>query len=507
MPHSRIAQTWPSVSIAIILLVSNSDIDAQVGSARTKPGSVEIFQKQRAELLEAAMAEYQKLFEFCVKSDLREGANILQKAIAEANSTPAVLPRKMQPAIPLDLPAGERQWRVKKKAVDEKLASDLNLLARRAIKDGYASFAYDLVMEAGKYHPDNRAVRRLLGFVQSDQEWLTPFQATQERLKKVWHPRYGWINESYISHYDEGMRRYKGRWITAEKEAAIRSDHRNSFRNGWHIRTEHFLVKTDHSLERGVEIAAALEEFHDYFFRAFAAFFNSPEQMQRLFSGQSSASRRMAQKPYEVHYFRKRDAYNQELVVKIPQIALTNGLYYMGTRTAYFFDTPGKKDMGTMFHEATHQFLYESFTKHRSIAEKSDFWIIEGIACYMESFKTVGDKNTIGDTRHPRIQAAYTALMRDRFYIPLSEFASMGRKEFQTQSDLVHVYSQVGGLTHFFMHYENGRYRDALISYLTALYNPNSLNTTPSLTRLTETSFAELDKAYNTYIGKLILRR
>ena len=37
----------------------------------------------------------------------------------------------------------------------------------------------------------------------------------------------------------------------AGEEAEIRRD----FRHAWEIRTEHFLVKTNHSLERGVEIA------------------------------------------------------------------------------------------------------------------------------------------------------------------------------------------------------------------------------------------------------------
>ncbi|MDA1016090.1 MAG: DUF1570 domain-containing protein [Planctomycetota bacterium] len=502
MLHLHVAKSCPVALIAIMLSAGIQHAVAQDRSSRAESGTVEIYQKQRNELVETAMGEYRKLLVFCVTNDLREGADVLRKAIADTDTTPE-LPSKLQASISLDLPAGERQWRTKRKSIDDKLASELNLLARRAIKAGFASFAYDLMLEAGKYDPDNRALRRLLGFVQVDQEWLTPFQANQKRLRKVWHRRYGWINEDHIARYDEGMRQYKGRWMTAEKEAAIRSDPRNKFRNGWHIRTEHFLVKTDHSLERGVEIATALEEFHEYFFRAFAAFFNSPDQMQRLFAGQSSTSRRIAKQPYEVHYFRKRDDYNQELVVKIPQIALTNGLYYMGTRTSYFFDNPGKNDLGTMFHEATHQFLYESFTKHRNIAERSDFWIIEGIACYMESFKKVGDKYTIGDIRHPRIQAAYDALMRDRFFIPFSEFASMGRKEFQTQGDLVHVYSQVGGLTHFFMHHENGRDRDALIAYLTALYNPDSFPKTPSLADLTKSSFAEIDKAYNAYIGQI----
>ena len=60
----------------------------------------------------------------------------------------------------------------------------------------------------------------------------------------------------------------------------------------------------------GIEIAKALENYHDFFIQTFAGFFNTPEQMQKLFqtaaNGPASSTLR---DPYEVHYFRTRDEY------------------------------------------------------------------------------------------------------------------------------------------------------------------------------------------------------
>lgn len=493
--ESRIQQPIRWLLVLVIVAVASS-VEAQT-NGRPEARSLQLYQQQRSQLLDSALSEYKKLLAFCEQNNLRSGQTLMAKAIAEFDAIPGELPHKVVADISVDLPPLERQWQTKKRAIDKQLAIDMNLLARRAINADQASFAFDLVHEAGKFDPDNRAVRKLLGFVQSDEEWVTPFQVTMERRRNIWHPTFGWINKAYVENYAKGMRRYKGRWISAEKEAAIRSD----FRNAWQIETEHFLIKTNHSLERGVEIAASLEEFHHYFFRTFAAFFNTPQQMKALFV--NGIRPKSARDKYEVHYYRTRDEYNQKLVSKIPMIAQTNGLYYMGTRTSYFYHNPADT-LGTMYHEATHQFLYENSASNRLIAEDSDFWIVEGIACYMESFQKNGDKISVGSARHPRIIGAQGTLLRDRFYIPLANFSAMGRKAFQGQGNLIQVYSQVGGLAHFFMHYENGKYRDALITHLAKLYEPTRGTVlVPSLAELTDTPFATLDQQYATYIQQL----
>src|SRR5262249_1664296 len=153
----------------------------------------------------------------------------------------------------------------------------------------------------------------------------------------------------------------------------------------------------------------------------FAAFFSTPDQMTKLFqtSGPSS-NLQFRRDPYDVHYFRTREEYVERLHAKIPQIAITNGLYYTGDRVAYFFNNvnnPNQAEQDTLFHEATHQLFYENVKADRTVALDANFWIVEGIACYMESYRAVNGESTVGDPHHIRIQNARERCVLDGFYV------------------------------------------------------------------------------------------
>ena len=375
------------------------------------------------------------------------------------------------------------------------------LLSRRVLYAGSPSYAFDLVREVAQHDPDYRPARRLLGYTRSGNEWLTPFAAKMQK-KYVWHETYGWLLKSHVENYEKGQRFFNSRWMTAAQETEFRRD----FKFAWEVRTDHFLVKTNHSLERGVAVAKSLEEFYDNFFQIFAGFFNTPEQMEKLFSGRGSfqSSRK---EPYEIHYYRTREEYNRRLVEKIPQIAITNGLYFTTDRTCYFYHDDAASNERTLFHEATHQLFYESSVRERQIAFDANFWIVEGIACYMESFSRTPGRLTLGDPRYIRFHAARHRYLVDKYYVPLGQFAGMGMRVFQMKerSILAKNYSQASGLAHFFMHYDDGQYRDALIRHLSQLYHPaqRPIGRTESLADLTATEFSELDRQYAQYLKLL----
>ena len=60
------------------------------------------------------------------------------------------------------------------------------------------------------------------------------------------------------------------------------------------------------------------------------------------------------------------------------------------------------------------------------------------------------------------------------------------------------LYSQAAGLTHFLIYYDGGRYRDALVSYLSAVYSGRDDHDT--LAKLTGTDYGELDKQYREFL-------
>ncbi len=492
-------------AIALVLLVPQS-AEAQLRRTRgdRSERQLAICRKDHVELQQKFTAELERLAEYCDEKRLPKAATKLRKLAAPLTREMVrtdKLPSAVRPDIPAGLSAEERAWQTQLRRVQEKHAKDLYLLSRRVLYAGSPSYAFDLAREVARHNPDYRTARRLLGYVRSGDEWLTPF-AFKMQKKYVWHETYGWLLKSRVDKYEKGQRYFKGRWMSAAQEAEFRRD----FKFAWEVRTDHFLVKTNHSLERGVAVARSLEEFYDNFFQIFAGFFNTPEQMEKLFNGRGSFQSSL-KKPHVIHYYRDRDEYNRRLISKIPQIAITNGLYYTTDRTCYFYHDSAQSNERTLFHEATHQLLYESSSKERPIAIDENFWIIEGIACYMESFSQTAGRLTLGDPRYVRFHAARHRYLVDKYYVPLGRFAGMGMRPFQTteRTILAKNYSQASGLAHFFMHYDDGRYRDALIRHLSQLYHPEQRlgGNTESLADLTSTEFTDLDRQYGKYLKLL----
>jgi hypothetical protein len=412
------------------------------------------------------------------------------------------LPKEVQPEISASLPENEFKLRVSFRQSQEKYASNLYVLCRKALRAGYPSYAFQILEEVVRQNPDHAIARKILGFKLRSKEWVTPFANEQMEKGNVWDETFGWLPKDHLAKYKAGKRWCNGRWMSADQEAEICRD----FRHAWQVRTDHYLVRTNYSLERGVEIAKKLEQFHDFFMQTFAAFFSTPDQMTKLFQTTGSNSSLQSRiRPYRVDYFRTRDEYVQRLIKKVPQIRITNGLYFTADRVAYFYYDPQMPNQDTLFHEATHQLFYENDRKDRAVAMDANFWIVEGIACYMESYHVENGQSVVGDPKHPRILAARHRVVVDNYYIPLERFAEMGMVAFQSSREISKNYSQAAGLAHFFMLYEGGRYRDALTEHLSEIYRagPRQRFAVRSLAELTKVPFSDLDQQYENYMRLL----
>lgn len=435
-----------------------------------------------------------KLAQSCDDKHLTEGAAKVRSRNIEPDSLShnlRGLPREFTPDIPPNLPDGERFWRTQLRSLERDYAQDLYLMSRRALNDGFPSYAYSLVREAAIHDPDHKPARKILGFVPLGNKWVTPFAAAQIKNGMVWHETLGWLPKDDKTRYENGERKLKNRWVSVEKEKEARRD----FSDAWVIHTDHYEVSTNVSLERGVEIGRALEDFHEFFHEIFAGFFNTPEQMKRLFEGNSvgnSTSRR-----YQVHFYRTRQEYIDRLKKDFPNIGITNGIYMTTGRTAHFYDDHENDIEATLFHEGTHQLFFETHD-NRSIGENAHFWIIEGIACYMESFKRKNGEFSLGDPNYIRFVGARNNLLQKKYYVPLAEFSQIGMHEFQHSAEVAKNYTQASGLARFFMEYDNGRYRESLVKHLADLYHPSLKvrNNAQPLSKLTGVSFDELDRQY-----------
>ncbi len=183
----------------------------------------------------------------------------------------------------------------------------------------------------------------------------------------------------------------------------------------------------------------------------------------------------------------------------MPNIAISIGVYMDNMRTAYFYADP-KADNRTLYHEATHQLFHESRPVSPKVGRLSNFWIIEGIAMYMESLKVRDGFYELGGFDDQRMLAARYRLLHDHFYVPLADLVGYNMERIQKDPRIATLYSQSAGLTHFLIHYDHARYRDALVAYLSAVYSAR--DTEQTLPKLTGESFAELDKQYKEFMTR-----
>lgn len=409
------------------------------------------------------------------------------------------LPRQVQPAIPA--PAeGEFSWQAELRAQRKEYAAELDRFAIQAVKAGLPSYAYQLVRETAFHDSDHVRARRLLGFVRHKDEWVSPFESGKLKKNEVWTESWGWLPASHVARYENGERLNGRVWVPAARDAQLRQE----FSKGWETRTEHYLLKTNLSLEQGVALASSLEEFQRFFEQTFAGFFNDTKKMQRLFDDPAAASR-LQPNPYQIHFFRSKEEYVARLRGKYgDRITITNGLYDTDDLTVYTFHNPKAAAEPTLYHEATHQLLAANLRPSPVIAKDENFWLIEGIACYIESFRVKDGEVSLGDPRYERFQAARYRKLVDHYYLPMEKFTSMGKDAFQAHPEIENNYSQASGLVHFFMHFDGGRYRDDLIEHLREIYQQAVTGHRPrSLEDLTGVDFADLDQQYGEYVLKL----
>lgn len=363
-------------------------------------------------------------------------------------------------------------------------------LAQTAVAEREFALAIQLVHQALREDPDHEAARKLLGYKRHERKWLSQFERDKAQAHQVWHERFGWLQTKQISRYEAGERFFKGRWISAEEDARLHAD----IDRGWEIVTEHYRVRTNHSIEEGARLATRLEELYQVWRQVFVRYCSSEEELSKQFrSGQPG---RRSSAHYEVTCFRDHDEYKAALGRDEPNIGITTGYYSDADRKAYFF----AGDDTNLYHEATHQLFNES-KQVKQAGREANFWIVEGIACFMESYKPGNRLVTLGGADALRLENARARLLEHESYMPLARLCGLGMIDLQRHPEIKMIYSEAAGLTYFLLFAADGRYRPALVDYLSTVYEHRDRLET--LANLTGTSYSNLDEQYRKFIQQL----
>jgi len=307
----------------------------------------------------------------------------------------------------------ERQFLQRFKRERQQQAVALFELAEQQLKADAADAAYRTLHAVLREDPDHARARRILGYRPSGTRWTLGEDGIRRRNGTTTHPRFGWRRGSY-----------------------------------WLIESSHFRISTNHSAAAGEKLARQLEQLHAAWQQLFFDFWSNSAALAARFAGEDRPLG--PARKYQVVLFRDREEYLSQLARVEPRIQVSSGYYTAEQRTAYLF--AGDPAIETnWWHEVSHQLFHESADSIRLVGERQNFWAIEGIAVYMESFVPDDDSVTLGGFEADRLQFARYRILRDAPRESLANLVLLGRPALPARADLGELYTQAAWLCHALM--------------------------------------------------------
>ena len=234
-------------------------------------------------------------------------------------------------------------------------------LAEAALESGAGSVAFELLNEAACYDPRHPTVEAVLG---------------TGSLRKLPTVRPGTTRHSRL------------RWREGKY---------------WWVLSEQFRIATQ-DREAGIAMAQRLEHLHAVWHQLFFDYWSSADELRDAWRRRKRLLR-PGRSRHRITLFADRQEYVAYLRSKQARIGITLGFYDLAARSCFFFAGPGSS-AATQYHEATHQLFQECGPKKRGTATGKDFWIVEGIALYMESLRIDGPTVRVGGWDASRLQFA-----------------------------------------------------------------------------------------------------
>ena len=388
---------------------------------------------------------------------------------------PAVVPG---PSGRLAVEQAAQTWQSELRAIRTTSAKALFDLATRAAAEGSKQYALadECLRAVLSRQPDHAEARRLLGYVPHEGGWATPYAVRQLGQKKVLHPTFGWVWASWVPHLDQGElpapfeTPEKVRWLPADQADALRS----RWGRGWTIETEHFKIETNVPLSEVITFGRQLEGFHDLFYALLADVIGDSSYLARRYQGKSIAEEKSSQ-PHLVYYFATREEYLDHVLRRHgPAYEETLGAYIppkpgKGKRApAYFFrDVEGQlAATETLYHEASHQLLFESGAPNAYQKNVGNYWVFEGMGTYFETVTEAPDGSLrFGGPVGPRIQEARKRLVDEGAIVPIAHLVQLDTKGLYRDEVKYLQYAEAMALTVFLMNARGGEYRDAFLEY------------------------------------------
>ncbi|WP_145274760.1 DUF1570 domain-containing protein [Tautonia plasticadhaerens] len=387
-------------------------------------------------------------------------------------------------------------------------------LARRSGEADRLALADACFREVLRRLPDEPEARRVLGYVPHEGGWATPHAVNRLENGDIFHPTYGWIPSEYLPELERGLLpapslagRAPSRWIPAADADRLRQ---GDIASGWQITTPHFKIQASVPLDEGIEFARKLESFFDLF-TSITADVIGPERLQfaRLVRDPDATAPAKAARQHLVYYFGSKPQYVDYLtrLTRNPKIKDTLGVYLDDRKTSYFFkDEGGELTVeATLYHEVSHQLLFELAGPSGYQRNAGNFWVFEGLGTYFETVSFQPDGSIrYGGRVGPRIAEARRRMVEEDSLIPIARFVTFDREEFNDalRGDPHLNYAESIALTVLLMDGDRRAYRDGFLDYAADAYRGRlRAGSSLSLASRVGMSYEQLDQELQEFLA------
>lgn len=253
------------------------------------------------------------------------------------------------------------------------------------------------------------------------------------------------------------------------------------------VETSHFSIfsTADESTTR--QVAEDLERSFWVWTQLFFPLWEASAQVTAAFSEQepgetvvdfleSNRPRLTTRRQFQVVLLKDVEQYRKTLEAEGSGIEQSTGFYSDKLRTIFLYGSDSEA-AETRRHELTHQLFREatrSSLGQTTPGDRTDFWLVEGIAGYMESL-SMGDRVAmVGGWDASRLQFARYRVLAGGDLMSPAELMKDGHQEAQQRSDLVRWYSHSIAHVHTLMDGGDDQARHWLYQRLSSLYRSRS---------------------------------
>jgi hypothetical protein len=240
------------------------------------------------------------------------------------------------------------------------------------------------------------------------------------------------------------------------------------------VQSAHFRIATQGSTQLAIEVAKLCEQTYTVWLQLFPEAWADPKKSADPIRSNEYSPLPQGERRFQIVLFRDRESYLRQLSHVESNVAVSTGYYSPQARMVFCY-WDATTSVPTLRHELTHQFFAEGsrWADENFSMRSSDFWLVEGLALFMESVQIVGSNGrqdaVLGGWDARRLQPARYRRLHDTTWVPWNEFRKADSTRFHDGEEIKIWYSQAAGLAHLWMESTIERHEN-FIDYVESYY-------------------------------------